>query len=133
MEPEKTTLKTLPSGTIDIVNDGVQMFLQFNTSCEDALPFCRGMCCAYRPMYNVELKKTELGKGFLEITMDHLPGRTFLDYFVNNGHCMEHLKDASCRIHHIKPEACKITHCSPEGKGEGITIRQKGWRLIPVL
>jgi Predicted Fe-S-cluster oxidoreductase len=127
MAEQRTTLTELPTGKIELVNDNGQVFLQFNCSCLDALPYCQAICCVGRPKYNVELLFSEWGK---------YPGRTqgtieVLDY-QDDGHCVYHEPNTNlCAIHSTKPIMCKVTHCSPGGVGEGLLNRQKGWLLTP--
>ena len=125
----KVTLKTLPTGSIDIVHNGTQMFLQFNCSCDDALPYCKGMCCAYRPMFNAEVFSSEAS--MLDVIHPpHAPEKAYLNYDTNTGQCVYH-GAAYCTIHQTKPSSCRISHCSPQGQGEDILVRQNGWLLLP--
>lgn len=126
-------LKEVPSGKIEIVNNGSQMHLQFNCSCEDALPYCKGMCCAYRPNFNVDLEVKEMGQ-FQTLYHHHMPGRMFLDYIKANGHCYAHdSSNGQCTIHPDKPKLCHEWHCSPRGVGENLTRRANGWLLMPTI
>lgn len=131
----KTTLVEVASGKIEIMNDGMNMYIQFNCECRDALPHCRGMCCAYRPLWNVDVKPTELFSQppLRLLKMANNPGKVYLDYDRETGHCLEHdVKTGLCRIQNTtKPENCCNWHCSPGGVGEGIKFRQQGWLLSP--
>ena len=124
------TLVTVPSGTIDLVTvqDTVQ-FLQYNCSCQDALPYCQAMCCKQRRQYSVALSKPEAER-LASITTDN--GLKILAPKPGNSNQCYYLENNRCLIHQDKPENCKNWHCSPGGVGEGITVRAKGWILLPM-
>jgi hypothetical protein len=125
----KTTIREVESGTIDLVLDEGITMMQFNCSCEDALPFCKAMCCRNRPYYNILLEKDEEDKFDKKEEYPHDLSRHILQH--QNGNCSYLDESSKCKLHPDKPRICKSWHCSPEGKGEGITIRDKGWTLIP--
>lgn len=123
----KITLQILESGTIDLVEDG-ELYLQFNASCEDALPYCRARCCKSRPEINVAVDDNESFQ-----TVDVVVRGKTLKVLDNiDGHCV-YLENDLCKVHSHKPRSCSIWHCSPGGKGEGITIRDFGWKLTPAF
>lgn len=121
-------LVQLQSGTIDLVTIGDQaQFLQFNCSCEVALPYCQAMCCKQRENYNVELNEEESKKfGFQKG-----PNNSKILPIVGNS-CFYLGGDNKCTVHNIgKPATCKEWHCSPGGVGEGLKVKAQGWILIP--
>lgn len=130
----RKTLQETPSGNIELVDNGIFMRLEFNTTCEDALPFCKGMCCRMRSRYNTELSEEEAKSGkYKTTTFPNHPGKTFIAFKPENESCA-HQDDATghCQVQDDKPVVCGIWHCSPGGKGEGISIRGNGWFMSPI-
>ncbi len=130
---EKRTLVTVPSGSIDLVWNGALGLLQFNASCVDVLPYCRGMCCRIRVGYSVELEPDEVDN---YQTRKH-PTRNgvfILAAKEGNTSCV-YLDDETslCTIHERKPRMCKKWGCSPgtEIDDKGIERRDAGWALLP--
>jgi hypothetical protein len=132
MELSKHTLVDTPSGKIEVIHNGVFTILQFNTSCEDALPTCKGMCCGLRAGYNVLLQPGE-EKEFDSVPHPLHPGRFMLTSDPKDMHCVYQDKtNGFCTIHATKPQGCRDWHCSPGGVGERIVKRDKGWFLSPM-
>lgn len=127
----KTTLVTLPSGTIDLVLVEGDVVLQFNTTCLDALPYCHAMCCRNRDKFNVPLEPDEVDKFKSWSVWDWDKNLYLLQY--NDLKECTYLCDDLCMVHDDKPRGCSKWHCSPEGKGEGITIRANGWTMSPKM
>lgn len=127
--PSKIVIKEVPSGKIEMIFDGEVQLLQFNCSCDDALPYCRAMCCRHRPYFNVLLEPHEITKYESTAHLQHP------DLFVlqENGTRCTYLDDNSCRcaVHDDKPKSCSRYHCSPGGVGDGINLRDVGWMLLP--
>lgn len=133
----KNTLVTLPSGTIDLVikqeKDNAGMYLQFNTSCEDALPYCKAMCCRIQSVYSAQMTSEEAKKfgcrTFETQDKDILIMPTKNSPVQNE---CRHLKENHlCGVHATKPATCRSWHCSPQGKGDGVTVFAQGWLLLP--
>jgi hypothetical protein len=128
----KKTLVETPSGRIEIIHNGVFTVLQYNTSCEDALPYCKGMCCGLRAGYNVLLKPGE-EKEFESIPHPMYLGRYMLASDPKDMHCVYQDKmNGFCTIHSNKPQGCRDWHCSPGGQGEDVVKRDLGWFLSPM-
>ena len=128
-KPTKTTLVTLPSGTIDMVLEEGDVVLQFNTTCQDALPYCKAMCCRNRDKFNVPLTSEERDKfKHWHYTMGY--ESTYLLQYNKEKECV-YLCNDLCKVHSDKPSGCQSWHCSPGGKGEGITVRGDGWTMSP--
>lgn len=121
-------IKDTPTGPIEIVFDGKQLVLQFNCSCEDAMPMCNAACCRYRPFYNVTVSEDEKSKFLTQPN----PDNPELHILQNRNDTCVYLKDCKCEVHADKPSNCASWHCSPRGVGEGITRRQNGWVLLPL-
>lgn len=132
MEERRITLVDLPSGKIEFVHNGVFQILQFNASCIDALPYCKGMCCGLRSGFNVLLQVDEHGK-FRSVPHPRYPGQQMLETKPTTDNCV-YQDDASgkCTIQHDKPWMCGAWHCSPGGVGEGIEHRDGGWFMTPM-
>lgn len=126
----KTTLKVLESGTIDLVEDG-ELYLQFNASCEDSLPYCQARCCKSRPDFNVVLSAEDAA--LFQTVEVRVRERTLTVLDNVGGNCVYLSDDNLCGVHSHKPSACREWHCSPGGKGEGITKRDFGWKLTPAF
>lgn len=129
----KVNLVQLPSGSIDIVFDGITSSLEFNCSCTDALPYCNAQCCRLRSLYGVPLYETERynfkwDKARQVKTDDGV--FNILQSKPEDGSCAHLLGNGLCEVHEAKPKNCKNWHCSPGGVGEGITIRANGWILL---
>lgn len=128
------TLAKVDSGTIDIVHTPQGVLLQFNCSCADAMPFCKGMCCGMRHMYNTHLSEAEALSGkYSVMELTTRPDEYFLAYDQNTKHCIHQTPDGLCGVHSDKPANCTNWHCSPKGVGEGIERRSGGWFMLPVL
>jgi hypothetical protein len=122
-------LVNVPSGKISIHLKNGRVFLQFNCSCEDALPYCKANCCRNRPDYNVLLGKNE--KSSFIHAIPHPAQRDLYILNHKNGHCMYLNEDYKCSVHSAKPNICKRWHCSPGGVGDNINLRDSGWLLLP--
>jgi Fe-S-cluster containining protein len=118
-------LVQVQSGTIDLQFDGKTLAMEFNCSCEDALPYCQALCCRMRTFYGVEVTEAEKNK----FDVMYRDGKLVLSSRQDNDAC-SYLDGNSCMVHSIKPERCKEWHCSPNGVGEGIKVRGTGWLLI---
>jgi hypothetical protein len=125
------TLVTVPSGKIELVLIDQGPVIQFNCSCDDALPYCNAVCCRHRPTYNLALDGEEEIKRFADSSIEHpdIPGIRLLDYTAE-GDCV-HLLGNRCLVHACKPSICRHWHCSPGGIGEDITIHDDGFSLLP--
>jgi hypothetical protein len=125
-------IKELKSGTIDIVSNGMMLMLQFNCHCDDALPYCRAMCCKMRMKYNVALDKEE-AKRLVHIDM-YQDGKLvqILPWKDDDYSCI-HLEHDKCLIQDKKPHLCREEHCSPKGNLTDPTIKTRfnGWTLFP--
>lgn len=127
---DRTVLKNVPSGTIDLIFDGCQLVMQYNCDCLDALPWCKGACCRYRPFYNIGLEPEEIGK-FDAIPHPEDDKVQILKHV--DGHCVYLDGESSlCGVHDDKPCICKKWHCSPRGGGDEIETRDGGWVLLPL-
>lgn len=117
------------SGSIEMVFDGDSQLLQFNCSCDDALPYCRAMCCRHRPYFNILLESDEIEK-FKSVPH---PQRTELFILQEEGSRCVYLNNDTCDcvVHTDKPKACAAYHCSPGGVGDNIKMRDVGWLLLP--
>ena len=123
-------IKHVKSGTIEIVSDGPMTMLQFNCECMDALPYCKAMCCKSRLAFNTHLTPGEIAAN--KFTSTPGPNGLVVLETKNNGwECTYLEKSGHCEVHHDKPANCKNWHCSPGGPTEGITVREKGFYLIP--
>lgn len=133
MSLDRTILRQVPSGSIDLVFDGRQLIVEFNCECMDALPWCKAACCRYRPFYNVALKDDEIDK-FENVAPDegstHTSGMRVLKHI--NGHCAYLNDDSLCSVHNDKPCVCKRWHCSPNGGDSNVETRGAGWVLLPL-
>lgn len=130
---QKTTIKELPSGTIDIVlREGKLNILQFNTNCEDALPYCQAACCRNRGRYAAVLEEDEKEKYSYMLRVTN-KGLVPVVASNSDGTCCYLTPDSKCFVHNDKPKICKQWHCSPGGKGEGIKIRDNGWGLHSMM
>lgn len=134
MIPEqKVQLKSVPTGSIDLVFNGMYSRLQFNCGCLDALPYCRAMCCRLRQVVGVELNEAEQ-LSFPERVQTKAPnGLVVLQSEPGTGNCIYLNEEDQCKVHQAKPEKCKNWHCSPGGVGEDISRRDKGWMLMPSM
>jgi len=130
----RVTLKQFESGgTIDLVMTPAGPVLQFNCSCLDALPFCKGMCCGNRQLYNTNLTEKE-SKRFLSFTAEKRPGEFFLMYDPGDRKCVYQNKtDGTCFIHNDKPRECNVWHCSPGGVGLNLLKKDQGWFMTPIM
>jgi hypothetical protein len=125
----KIQIKEVESGTIDLYFNGQQQLLQFNCSCDDALPYCKAMCCRNRPAYNVLLNKEEEEQFGKQLPYPHDSDLKILDH--TGGHCIYLTEECRCSVQETKPAICKRWHCSPGGVGEGIDLWDSGWALVP--
>lgn len=132
---EKITLVETPSGPIQLVHSQVGPVMQFNCKCIDALPFCKGMCCGMRHVYNTELTQKEIDAGkFSALELPNYPDKVFLAYDNADKKCVyQNKENGLCTIQEDKPERCTTWHCSPGGQGEGITVRDQGWIMLPIF
>jgi Fe-S-cluster containining protein len=120
------TIKEVESGTIDVVFNGVFSTLQFNCSCEDALPVCKAICGRMRIAGGATAMLEESEKDKFQ----NLDGQLLAD--PRTRACVYLGEDCKCTVHDDKPKICKAWHCSPGGKGEGIKYRSTGWLLAPM-
>ncbi len=132
MNDERQVLHQTDSGPIELVWDekSQSVRLQFNCRCEDAIPYCRAMCCRGRPRYNVSVTPEEAHLYDTQSFVSDLGLDTVLQTDGNN--CC-YLNGTRCGIHATKPSMCKRWHCSPGGKGDGLDTRSTGWALTPTL
>ena len=123
---KKIVLVKLSSGAIELSSDtNNEPVIQFNCSCEDALPFCKAMCCKGRPLYNILVPPDRKD---LETVLH--PYDNSLNVLKTNENCCVYLlNDNKCSINNNKPEICKTWHCSPGGVGENLTQKCDGWNL----
>jgi len=130
-ERETITVAEVSSGKIELVFVDQLPVLQFNCSCEDALPYCNALCCRRRPDYNMALEGVDEMKRFADSSIRHptLPLVRLMAY--KDGACI-HLDGCKCAVHAQKPSICKRWHCSPGGIGEGIEIRDGGFSFVTV-
>jgi hypothetical protein len=117
-------LVNLPSGSIDLVHDSISLSMQFNCSCDDALPFCKAQCCRLRSLYGVPIESDEVHKFKTDVHGDLV----ILQKKVDDS--CTYLENDRCSVHVDKPKNCSNWHCSPGGVGEGITVRANGWILL---
>lgn len=134
MDTKTTVLAEVPSGRIELVNNGMFNIMQFNCSCEDALPYCGGACCGLRTGYGVIIQPSEAHKFQTVVHQEKL----VLAHRVEDDCCVYHDGDGKCRLHkeggpEAKPSGCRKWHCSPEGVGDGIVVRERGWMLVPMV
>lgn len=120
----------LPSGSIDLAFDGTDVRVQFNCSCEDALPYCHAQCCRGRPEWNVPVTDADWVWEDMPLpTAETLDGKVVRVLPVIDNHCGFLDEQSRCMTYDARPEACRNWHCSPDGVGEGITTRGLGWKL----
>lgn len=126
MESHRITLIELPSGKIELVaNHEDEPIIQFNCSCQDALPICRAMCCKGRPLYNILVPSDRK-----DLKTTQHPYNSKLTVLETNGNRCGYLTNENmCSIHNNKPEICRTWHCSPDGVGENLTHKCGGWNL----
>ena len=126
MKSHKTVLVELPSGRIELTSDSQdEPVLQFNCSCEDALPYCRAMCCKGRPVYNILVPPDRE-----DLEREPHPYNPTLSVLPTKGNrCCYLTNDNMCSIHEKKPPICSTWHCSPGGVGENLTQKCGGWNL----
>jgi Fe-S-cluster containining protein len=129
---QRTVLRELNSGAIELVWDGVFTRIEFNCSCLEALPFCNAMCCRQRPGYSIELEDHELSK-FAHKSHPSYPDIQLVQTAGNGLDCI-YLEDGKCSVHTDKPEMCQKWHCSPRGEVSDSRIerRDAGWMLMPM-
>ena len=134
MVEERTKIKKVKSGTVDIVWNGVFARMEFNCNCLDALKLCHGMCCRLRAGYSVELNEEECQR--LE-NRPH-PTRPEIRILAAKPNQLECLyldaKTSKCTIHDTRPQMCRKWHCSPDGQlgDPEIEKRDAGWMLMPI-
>src|SRR5438309_741472 len=126
----QVTLVKVQSGSVDLVHSREGPILQFNCSCTDALPYCKGMCCGNRHVYNTILESGEEEKyaSFLLHGFSHY----YLAYDTDKKCVYQDKETGMCGIHGDKPSGCRSWHCSPGGVGEGIMVRDGGWFMVPL-
>lgn len=130
MPETRATLVDLPSGKIELVLlGGMLPVLEFNCTCEDALPYCHAICCRMRSGTNAVLTPEEAAR--LE-SLTLKSGLTVLKGNPDDSCVYLDSQSELCKIHETKPEACRTFHCSPNGMGEGLTLKDKGWFLSPM-
>jgi len=115
-------LLDLLSGTIDIVGGR----LQFNCSCDDALPYCEARCCKGRPEWNIEVSDEDAVEFVWAETVD---GRVIKTLPIVGEACGYLDGDNRCGVYALRPGQCKGWHCSPGGVGADIMVRANGWKL----
>ena len=115
---------------LNFVRMGPFLMLQFNTSCEEALPLCQAMCCRMRKWYNVHLTDDEIRSGqYRTQTWD--TGQVVLAE-TSEGDCT-YLEAGRCSIYSRRPRDCQRWHCSPRGNPDDplIEVRGQGWMMVP--
>jgi hypothetical protein len=129
---DRVSITNVPSGSVDLVWNGVFARIEFNCNCMDALPLCNGMCCRKRSGYSVELEEDELG--FYQHRYHPITGAAILATTEDGMTCIYHRIDGKCGIHNRRPKMCRQWHCSPQGalNDEEIVRRDSGWILNPV-
>ena len=126
MESHKTTLVELPSGKIElVVNQQDEPVLQFNCSCQDALPYCKAVCCKGRPVYNILVPPDREDLK----SQPHPFNPQFQVLQTEGNRCCYLSNENMCSIHSDKPDICRTWHCSPGGVGENLTQKCGGWNL----
>lgn len=128
---EYLILREFDSGTMGLAYENGKLYLQFNCSCEDALLYCKAMCCKGRPQSNVTLTEEE-AKRFLNQRVK-VHGRELPVLAWTGSECYYLSSADQCLVHKEKPAACVKWHCSPGGKGDDIETRDKGWVLNPAF
>jgi hypothetical protein len=126
MDSHKTILVELSSGNIELTsNNQGEPIIQFNCECEDALPYCKAMCCKGRPTYNVLVSPDRK-----DLCPEPHPDDNDLMILPTEGNCCKYLSNNNmCSVHDNKPKDCMNWHCSPGGVGENIINRCGGWNL----
>lgn len=119
----------VPSGAIELVFDGKELTLQFNCSCDDALPWCHAICCRLRPHYNTLLSAADVQRAHFATRV--VKGLPVLDWQDATGNCTYLEEPGRCGVHGDKPVACQRWHCSPGGVGDALVERGSGWILLP--
>jgi hypothetical protein len=120
-------LREVESGRVEIVFNGLFSTLQFNCSCEDALPYCKAMCCRMRVTGGATTTIDEDEKDKFR----NVDGMLMFDETTRA--CVYLDGECNCTVHLDKPRMCRAWHCSPKGVGDGITIREAGWLLAPMV
>jgi len=132
-DPTMKVLAVVDSGRIDMVWNGAFSRVEFNCSCLDALPYCKGMCCRLRAGYSIELEEDEIA---LFENKEHptRKGVRILKSKEDGLNCYYLTKEGLCSIHERKPRMCRRWHCSPGGERDDNTIerRDAGWLLMPL-
>lgn len=126
-------LMKLQTGTIDVVHENGNMYLQFNANCLDALPFCHGMCCKLQNNLLVQLSDKETKKfGTKKYKENEIGPNNLIQIKPNTTEC-KYSENDLCSIHNSKPENCKKWHCSPRGNlsDSSIVVRANGWLMLP--
>ena len=132
MTEERQVLKEVASGKIEFVWNGTYSTLQFNCSCLDAIPYCKGMCCRLRQGFTVLLKDSEIPK-YRSRPFPQNPQLRVLERSADGSACYYLDQEKSlCTIHGRHPEMCQVYHCSPGGKGETVKYRDGGWLWTPM-
>lgn len=128
------TLVETKSGPIELVKQGPVMLLQFNCSCEDALPYCKAMCCRMRMAYNVEITEEEAArlKG-MDAEKDGRKLKVLPVKDTVNWDCLYLTDESKCSVQNEKPSHCRNWHCSPKGNpnDESIKRRDVGFVVMP--
>lgn len=116
--PTKTTLVTVPSGTIDLEVGGDGVYLRFDCDCQDALPYCKARCCA---LPGTSLTADEILSKEYEFAVDG-DGDAVLKRRAD-GYCIYNdPKTRCCKIYKDRPGACQRFHCTRGGD-------MRGWLL----
>ena len=133
MELQRTVIKELKSGSIDVTWDGHFVRTEFNCSCIEANSICHGMCCRSKAGFSVELEEDEY---YFYQHKFHPRTRVPLLATTADGTSCIYLdaEKGLCTIHDKRPKMCRQWHCSPQGekKDKEIVCRDAGWMLLPM-
>jgi hypothetical protein len=125
-------LKEVPSGKIELVDNGVYSTLQFNCHCLDALPFCKAMCCRLRQGFTVMMTPNDDASKYKTKPHPQNPELKILQHDADGKQCTYLSDKFECTIHTDSPWMCGAYHCSPGGKGDRVQYRDGGWIWSPM-
>lgn len=120
----RTVLKKVPSGQIVSENGGDGVFLRFECSCDDALPFCKATCCS---LYGTIVQPHEVEQ-FKELgladTVQYDPATcTWIMARSSTGYCRQNDPETRrCKIYENRPATCQEFHCTQHASA-------RGWQL----
>ena len=124
----RTVLKEVKSGEIVIEEGGDGVWLRFECSCEDAIPFCRSACCG---LYGIDVEEGEI------VTVQkaakkqniHLPvvpntddGTYEMQRSSDSWCCCLDRETRGCKIYDARPQTCREYHCTQRHDA-------RGWKL----